>query len=151
MIRDTISDDMINVLLRQMGAASIKTTPAHVNIAKFEMGPDVKVTYLYEMHADEIYLQRVSPYPMMIGKLYNEQQVADIIEADLAKFRAAYESSNFPKFLETAKSVFCVNKELESLFLHHNVEGDDLEKIRRGLEELHRLIGQIGKESPKLD
>ena len=34
-MRNRVSDDMINVMLRQMGAASIKTTPAHINVAKF--------------------------------------------------------------------------------------------------------------------
>ena len=139
MIRDTISDDLVNIQLRQMGAASIKTTPGYINIAKFEIGDGVKVTYLYELKENEIYLQRVSPYPMMIGKLYHEQQVVDIIETDLKKFKAAYISSNFSTFLE-----------LESLFLHHNVEREDLEKIDRDLKNLRSLISQIGEESPSL-
>ena len=37
-MRNRVSDDMINVMLRQMGAASIKTTPAHINVAKFLIG-----------------------------------------------------------------------------------------------------------------
>lgn len=151
MIRDTISDDLVNIQLRQMGAVSIKTTPAYINIAKFEIGPDMKVTYLYELKENEIYLQRVSPYPMMIGKLYNEQQVIDIIETDLKKFKAAYISSNFPTFLETAKNVFNINKELEALFLHHNVEKEGLERIESELKNLRGLISRVGQDSPKLD
>lgn len=150
MIRDTISDDLVNIQLRQMGAASIKTTPGYINIAKFEIGDGVKVTCLYELKEDEIYLQRVSPYPMMIGKLYNEQQVVDIIDSDLKKFKAAYISSNFSTFLDLAKDILTVNKELESLFLHHNVEREDLEKIDNELKNLRSLLGQIGEESPVL-
>ena len=133
MIRDTISDDLVNIQLRQMGAASIKTTPGYINIAKFEIGDGVKVTY-----------------PMMIGKLYNEQQVVDIIDSDLKKFKAAYISSNFSTFLDLAKDILTVNKELESLFLHHNVEREDLEKIDNELKNLRSLLGQIGEESPVL-
>ena len=96
-MRSIVSDDMINVMLRQMGAVSIKTSPAYINIAKFEIG-DLRVTYMYEAKEEDIYLQRVSPYPMMIGKIYNEQQVVEIIAADLRKFRNAYNSSNFSKF-----------------------------------------------------
>ena len=71
-MRNRISDDMVNIMLRQMGAKSIKTSPAHINIAKFDLGEDLKITYMYEVKEEEIYLQRVSPYPMMIGKIYNE-------------------------------------------------------------------------------
>ena len=70
-MRNRVSDDMINVMLRQMGAASIKTTPAHINVAKFLIGDDLRLTYMYEVKEEEIYLQRISPYPMMIGKIYN--------------------------------------------------------------------------------
>ena len=37
-MRNIVSDDMINLVLRQMGAVSIKTSPAYINIAKFEIG-----------------------------------------------------------------------------------------------------------------
>ena len=37
-MRSIVSDDMINIMLRQMGAISIKTSPAYINIAKFEIG-----------------------------------------------------------------------------------------------------------------
>ena len=70
-MRSIVSDDMINIMLRQMGAISIKTSPAYINIAKFEIG-DLKLTYMYEVRDEDIYLQRVSPYPLMIGKIYNE-------------------------------------------------------------------------------
>lgn len=102
MIRNKISDDMVNIMLRQMGAFSIKTTPAHINIAKFDIGEDLRITYMYEVKEEEIYLQRISPYPMMIGKIYNEQQVVDIIAMDLERFKSAYNSSNFSKFVEIA-------------------------------------------------
>ena len=55
---------------------------------------------MYEVKEEEIYLQRISPYPMMIGKIYNEQQVVDIISGDLKKFKSAYKDVNFNKFLE---------------------------------------------------
>ena len=95
-MRNRVSDDMINVMLRQMGAASIKTTPAHINVAKFLIGDDLRLTYMYEVKEEEIYLQRISPYPMMIGKIYNEQQVVDIISGDLKKFKSAYKDVRFP-------------------------------------------------------
>ncbi len=150
MIRSKISDDMVNICLRQMGASSIKTSPAHVNIAKFEIGDDLRITYMYEVKEEDIYLQRISPYPMMIGKIYNEQQVVDIITMDLKKFQAAYCSSNFSKFVDLANSVVTFNKEIENLFIAHNVTGESLDQIGEAIEELHQLIREVSEKSPQL-
>ena len=54
MIRSKISDDMVTISLRQMGAISIKTSPAHINIAKFEIGEEFRITYMYEVKEEEI-------------------------------------------------------------------------------------------------
>lgn len=151
MIKDTISEDMVNLLLRQMGAVSIKTSPAYINIVKFEIGSDVKITYLYETKEDEIYLQRVCPYPMMIGKLYNEQQIVDFIDLDLRKFRSAHESSNFNQFVDTAKSILSMNAEVENLFLFHNVDKDALKQIDEEVTRLRELVNRVSKESPVLE
>ncbi len=151
MMRDTISDDMVNILLRQMGAVSVKTAPAYINIAKFEISADLKVTYLYEIKETEIYLQRVSPYPMMIGKLYNEQQVVDFISMDLKKFKSAYGSSNFSQFVEAERSIHSMNMELENLFMFHNVDGEELARINKEVAALRDLVAQVAKESPSLD
>ncbi|MEE0742489.1 MAG: hypothetical protein U0M21_09450 [Emergencia sp.] len=150
MISNKISDDMINIMLRQMGADSIKTTPAHINIAKFFIGEDLRITYMYEVKEEEVYLQRVNPYPMMIGKIYNEQQVVDIIGMDLKKFRSAYNSSNFSQFVEVTNSVSAFVKEIENLFMSHNVAGKDLAEIEDALENLYALIKETAEKSPLL-
>ena len=62
-MRNIVSDDMINLVLRQMGAVSIKTSPAYISIAKFEIG-NLRLTYMYEVKEEDIYLQRISPYPI---------------------------------------------------------------------------------------
>lgn len=149
-MRSMISDDMINIMLRQMGAVSIKTTPAYVNIAKFEIG-SLKLTYMYEVKEEDIYLQRVSPYPMMIGKIYNEQQVVEIIAADLNKFKNACSSSNFYKFIEITGNAVSFNKEIENLFMHHNVAKEDLEELAQMMEEVHSKLSHLMKKSPLLD
>ena len=150
MIRNKVSDDMINVMLRQAGAVSIKTSPAHINIAKFVIGESFRITYMYEVKEEEIYLQRVSPYPMMIAKIYNEQQVVDIIKLDLKKFESAYNSSNFSKFIEVANYVATFDKDIENLFMTHNVPREKLEKIEAEMLKLHQLIEEATNESPIL-
>lgn len=141
---------MINVMLRQAGAVSIKTSPAHINIAKFVIGEEVRLTYMYEVKEEEIYLQRVSPYPMMIGKIYNEQQVVDIIKLDLQKFQSAYNSTNFNKFIELASYVTTFNKDIENLFMTHNVPREKLEQIEEEMTKLHQLIEDATENTPLL-
>ena len=105
---------------------------------------------MYEVKEEEIYLQRISPYPMMIGKIYNEQQVVDIIQMDLKKFQAAYRSSNFPKFLQLSNNMSTFNKEVENLFMTRNVPGDDLEKLDQEFSRLHEMIEEIAGKAPLL-
>lgn len=142
-----VSVDMINVMLKQMGAVSIKTSPAHINVAKFEVGK-LKLTYMYEVRSDDIYLQRVSPYPMMIGKIYNDQQVVEIIEADLRKFKNAYNSSNFDSFLHIANDTVTINREIENLFMRHNVAREDLDELAAMMDKIHQKLLETAKKSP---
>lgn len=148
MIKDTISDDVINIVLRQVGAKSIKTTPAHVNVVKFDIGRDVTVTYLYEIKENgEIYLQRVSPYQMMIGKFFNDQSLINMIKSDISSFRNAYNSSNYDKFVKVINSHLRFGKEVESLFIDHNVSPEDLDLIHNEFEKVHQLIKDINDRS----
>lgn len=149
-MRSIVSDDMINIMLRQMGAISIKTSPAYINIAKFEIG-DLKLTYMYEVRDEDIYLQRVSPYPLMIGKIYNEQQVVEIIANDLRKFKNAYNSTNFSKFVSLANNVVSFDKEIENLFMSHNVPGEALTELEQMMDAIHDKLAALMKQAPLLD
>lgn len=149
-MRNIVSDDMINLVLRQMGAVSIKTSPAYINIAKFEIG-NLRLTYMYEVKEEDIYLQRISPYPMMIGKIYNEQQVVEIIANDLKKFKNAYSSSNFSKFISIANDVVPFDKEIENLFMSHNVSKEDLEEVEQMMDKVHDKLSELMEKSPLLE
>ena len=149
-MRNIVSDDMINLVLRQMGAVSIKTSPAYINIAKFEIG-NLRLTYMYEVKEEDIYLQRISPYPMMIGKIYNEQQVVEIIANDLKKFKNAYSRSNFSKFISIANDVVSFDKEIENLFMSHNVSKEDLEEVEQMMDKVHDKLSELMEKSPLLE
>lgn len=149
-MRNIVSDDMINLVLRQMGAVSIKTSPAYINIAKFEIG-NLRLTYMYEVKEEDIYLQRISPYPMMIGKIYNEQQVVEIIANDMKKFKNAYSSSNFSKFISIANDVVSFDKEIENLFMSHNVSKEDLEEVEQMMDKVHDKLSELMEKSPLLE
>lgn len=87
---------------------------------------------------------------MMIGKIYNEQQIVDIIGTDLRKFQSAYNSTNFTKFIDVANSLATFDKEIENLFMTHNVERENLVKIEEEMQKLHTLIAEITEVSPLL-
>lgn len=148
MIKDTINDDMINLRLRQLGAKSIKCMPAHINIVKFEISPEVHVTYLYEIKENgEIYLQRVNPYLMMMGRLFTDQSLISMIEKDIELFRNAVHSSNYEKFIQLINAHTRLGKNLENLFISHNIIPDDLENIHNQLEESLQLVEDIWDRS----
>ena len=76
---------------------------------------------------------------MMIGKIYNEQQIVDIIATDLRKFQSAYNSTNFATFIDVANSLATFDKEIENLFMTRNVDGENLKKIEEEMQKLHTL------------
>ncbi len=146
-----VSDDMVNMTLKQMGAVSVKSSPGHINKIKFEIGPDFKLTYIYESKENEgIYLQRIEPYPMMIGKLYNELDIVAYIERDYKKFLSAYNSSNFPKFIALTNRFSSFNRKVETLFMTKNVPGEGLDRLDSELEKLNEILDDIENSSPNL-
>lgn len=146
----SVSDDMINMMLKQMGAVSIKSSPAYVNVVKFDVVPDVPFTYVYEIKDECIYLQRIDPYPMRIGKLYSELDIIEFIGRDLNKFKSAYNSANFGKFLRLTKEFATLDRKIEHLFMTRNVEGEELDKLEVALKEANETIDEITEASPIL-
>lgn len=147
-----VSEDMINIILKQMGATSIKSVPSYVNIVKFEVTPKLKLSYVYHINEDDgIYLQRMAPYPMRIGKLYGEQDVIDFIERDIKRFEAAYNSNNFSKFITLTNELAALDRRIENIFMMKNVDRDDLERVEREVAILESLMREIDEKSPLLD
>ena len=84
---DWTINDIINMMLKQLGATSVKTVHANITVAKFEI-EDYKMSYMYEAREDgSIYLSRVSPYPLLLGRFFGEQDVIDYIRMILKNSR----------------------------------------------------------------
>ena len=49
MFSDQVADNIVNNILRQMGATKIKTMPGYINIVTFALSEDFVVQYVYEM------------------------------------------------------------------------------------------------------
>lgn len=149
MLQDTFTDNMVNGLLKQRGATSIKTKPAYINIAKFELSDSVTVVYLYELKENEaIYLQRLEPYPMTMGQIDDENQLVAVIEEDIKKFKDALTSKNFNKFIEIAGTFAEVNKGMEKCLLSpKTVETADLKVIEADLESIGADIKKMAENA----
>ncbi|MCB6365918.1 hypothetical protein LI291_06995 [Intestinibacillus massiliensis] len=137
MNENTISGDLIGVALRQLGATSIKEVHSMMHIANFDLGGGVEVSYVFNITKDSRYfLQRMRPYPLPQGKFSDAQEIIDFITVDIAAFRNAHNSKNFPRFVQVNDRMGQLVGQLEDLFLHYNVDGDALAAFHNELEKL---------------
>lgn len=148
---DRVSSDMINMMAKQMGAIHIKSDPAYINIYTFELGNDLRIKYMLDLRRGKgMYLHRVSPYPIMLGKFYGETDVIDYIRRDLQKFQNAYSSDKFEHFLELTEELAMFNRQIEQLFLNRNVPEAAFQEFAEEMKRVRGTIEQVAAESPML-
>lgn len=149
MLQDTITDNMVNTVLKQMGATSIKTKPAYINIVKFELTDSVRLIYLYEIKENEsIYLQRLEPYRRFIGEPGNEDELIRLIKHDLDRFKDALVSDNFSRFIIMSDKLNIVNNKIEALLLSPKfVEAEDLTHIEADLDHTEMDIDTMASNA----
>jgi hypothetical protein len=142
MFTDRFSVDIVNNILRQKGAVRIKSFNAYVNIATFVLGDNFEVQYVYNMKEEENnYLERVSPVPYYIGAPVDGDAVVDMIMADLKSFEEAFESNNFPIYMELCEKSYRARREIESLLLDEDyARKDDLVQANYLLDQLLELL-----------
>lgn len=156
---DRTGNDIVVMMLKQMGAFSIKTTPAKVTIVKFLVEDEenldehpersLKLTYVFEARDGEsTYLSRVAPYPMVLGLFFGEQDVIDYIRKDLARFKRACTSSQFGNFLRLAEDMSHFNRELEHLFLERKTSDESIQYLDANVKKLQEALDQIKGDSP---
>ncbi len=148
---DRVSSDMINLMMKQLGPVHIKTDPAYINVYTFELDDDFQIKYMLNLRRNKgMYLHRVSPYPIMLGKFYGESDVVDYIARDLQKFRRARSSANFSHFVELTEELAQFNRQIEQLFLNRNVPEAAFHELAEEMKRVRSTIKQIGAESPML-
>lgn len=146
MTSDNISNDLINIAFRQLGATKIKTTPTKMNVIEFEINEELRVSYLCNAKDEaKIYLQRIEPYPIRHIKFESVDHIIDFVKEDIKHFQNAAKSSNFNKYLEIANKIYRLDKDVEHLFLHYNVPSNDLDYID---EKLGHILDKI-EETPR--
>ena len=148
---ENVSNDIVNMMLKQIGATSVKTTPAKITVVKFDIASNLRLSYLFEVHQDGCtYLQRVAPYPMMLGKFYAEQDIIDYIDRDYRKFCRAYGSSKFDKFLELVSDITLFDRKIEELFLTRRVPSAALGELDDELKRVQATLQEITEKEPLL-
>lgn len=145
MISNQITDSIVNTVLRQMGATKIKTLPAYINIVTFKFSEDFKVQYVYEMKEnDNIYLQRVAPYPYFLGEPDNSDALIEMIKKDLDGYVNAHESDNFPLYMDIERKAEIARNKLQNLLLGDKYANpEDLQ----GLSDLMSKVIEVLSDS----
>lgn len=148
---DRVISDMINMMVKQLGATTVKTMPAHINIYEFEINDELTIKYMLDLRRDHaMYLRRVNPYPMLLGKFYGETDVVDFIRRDIAKFKNASKTDKFNQFIELTDNLTQFNREIEQLFLNRKVPTAAFEEFSEEMERIRETIEQIARECPML-
>ena len=146
MFTTTFSGELINVALRQLGATRIVETRNGIMYkVEFKLSDDLTVTYVFDVTKhDKYYIQRIAPYPI-------SHEVIEFVRRDITKFRNAMQSHNFPKFLETAHAMVRFTHAVELMFLERNIPEEDMEAVRRSIDDGLDQVREIYGRTPKID
>lgn len=148
---DKVASDMINMMAKQMGAKYIKSDPAYINIYTFELEHEFRIKYMLNLRRGKgMYLHRVAPYPIMLGKFYGETDVVDYMKRDLQKFQNALSSGQFEQFLELTDELTNFNRQIEQLFLNRNVPKAAFKEFAEEMKNVRKTIEQVASESPMI-
>ena len=151
MNKNTVSGDIVDWQLRQMGASNITFVNSNMYIVDFKLEKGLLVSYVFNItRGDKYFLQRMRPYAMVQGKYANTAEIAEFIEKDLSRFRNAEHSSNFDKFIEISKKGAEFAEALENLFLNYNVDKDEMERMDEKLDKLLEHLEQAREKAAPL-
>lgn len=148
---NSITGDVINVRLRQLGASSIREINSIMHIVRFELESGFEVAYVFNITKDNKYfLQRMRPYALAHGKMADAESIVAFIEEDIGKFRQAQNSSNFDTFIKTANLMNTLTAKLEDMFLNHNVDGELLRNFNRCVQNDCEFVDELKEKSRDL-
>lgn len=141
MAKTFISNDMLHLGLKQLGADSLQTTNTKLSVVKFKINDKFNVSYLFYVKDEEkIYLQRLEPYPFKNYHFTTVEHILKFVAKDVEQFKNAANSSNFELFLLLINKNYELRGELEELFLLNNVPKEFLEEIK---EDGRKLLKKI--------
>ena len=148
---NTVSGDLIATGLRQMGAESVKEVHGIMYIVNFVLNSGNEVSYVFNItKGDKFFLQRMRPYAIPYGKFANAEEIIEFIKKDIEQFRNAECSRNFGKFVEMAENIGTLMREMEHLFLLHNVNEKYLDEINQEIKILANEVRVLHQKMPEI-
>ncbi len=151
MNKTSITGDIIEVFMRQLGAADVKMVNSTLYYIEFRLHNGVEVSYCYNINfKDQYFLQRIKPYPLSRGTFSTEEDIIDFITSDINQFYNAEKSSNFTLYLDIANKLSMIGERSEELFLNYNVDSDHMRQMNRVLDIVMKRFDHIERESEKI-
>ena len=107
MNQNTVSGDIVDLKLSQLGATQITKLRSHMYIVDFALENGIEISYVFNITKhDKYFLQRMRPYAMVQGKYADTKEITKFIKEDLRRFRTAEHSSNFEEFVDSYVSSY---------------------------------------------
>lgn len=145
---NTVTGDIIDLKLRQLGATNIRVFNSKMHIINFDLGDGLIVSYVFNItRNDKFFLQRMRPYAMVEGKYVDQKSIVEFIEDDITRFRASKHINNAKLFVKTADKFGDIFARMEHIFLHHKVDEKVLNDVYEAIEAMGEKLEKIHRSS----
>lgn len=112
---------------------------------------DLHIEYIYHLHTNKTYLlERIKPYPLVIGEYDVEESVIETIKTDIDQFMNAMHSKNFNDFVGIDKDLTKIVRAFEDLYLYYNISKEDIGLLKADVEKLANAIIEIKNRSSRV-
>ncbi|KXZ40352.1 hypothetical protein SAMN05661008_00094 [Alkalithermobacter thermoalcaliphilus JW-YL-7 = DSM 7308] len=137
------------MLLNQMGA-HVEAIRGIMVYVKFDV-KQTSIEYVYHINnTDNYFLQRISPYPMILGTFSTKDELIQVIKFDVDQFRNAAKSSMFEKFIEIHKGFNESLKHFEDLYLYYNVPHEIFDDLKDEISKIENLVKEFKEKSKRV-
>ena len=152
MNENTVTGDIIALKLRQLDTKDIRMIRSTMYFVAFELEDGTRVSYVFNItKGNKYFFQRMRPYAIVHGKFGTADEIVEFIRKDIAMFRNAVKSSNFPAFVKTFEAGSEVSRQIERLFLTHNTNPQKLEEIYDVLQVIIARITELNETSERIE
>lgn len=152
MNQNTVSGDIVDLKLSQLGATQITKLRSNMYIVDFRLENGMELSYVFNITKhDKYFLQRMRPYAMVQGKYADTREITRFIQEDLKRFRTAQHSSNFDQFVSVSRKGLHLAQEVESLFLNYNVDKATLNEMEGTLDRMVWHLEELKKQLPPVE
>ena len=144
MFDNIITDEQLDMLLRQQDAENIKSKTGHIGKAEFPISEDVNIMYQYCVTDDGImFLQRMRPTRRSFGRITDASEAVKISTYEVHNYKRGADAGRFDDYIRLSDSLSQLHLSLEELFLMYHPDDADLEGLYEKMDELHQYMNRI--------